>query len=74
MKIEYPMKRELSGAFLRVKRGEKYEPIDFTDMTDAELDEHFKDKSAEDLVGWIKCAIHALRDVGEQFDITRTMR
>ena len=63
------MNRNLDGVFFRIKRGEQYENVCFSDLTEAEQDEMMDGKSE----GWLKslCKILAksLYEIGEQFDI-----
>ena len=52
--------KEMTGAFVRVKRDGSWQPVDFTDLTDDELDlfaeEHSGDgwKWARFLAKWIR--------------------
>lgn len=63
------MNRNLDGIYFRVKRGENWENICFSDLTPEERDEHFKDCSAE----WWKNVAYVLADtikeIGDTFDI-----
>ena len=63
------MNRNLDGIYFRVKRGDEYENVCFTDLTDEELERI----SVERLASWWQgVAMHLrgrLRDIGEQFDI-----
>lgn len=63
------MNRNLDGVYFRVKRGEKYESICFSDMTKDERASIMADKTVE----WLKtmCEILAstLRGIGDQFNI-----
>ena len=65
------MKRNLDGCYFRVKRGEKYESVCFSDLTPKERDEMFecKEKTAE---WWKSLAYHladCLRRVGDELDV-----
>ena len=63
------MDRNLDGVYFRVKRGEKWGPVCFSDMTTEERDEIIKDRSTE----WWKSLAYILADclknIGDQFDI-----
>jgi hypothetical protein len=67
--MTYPEKRELTGAYLRIKRDGYYEPIDIADLTDSEITEHFSTR--DDAVRWLVFMVKELRQLAEQFDITR---
>lgn len=64
-------RRNLDGVYFRVKRGEKYEPICFSDLTPDERNKILDGRSEE----WLKnmCCILAdtLREIGDHFDIYR---
>jgi hypothetical protein len=51
----------MTGAFLRVKRGDKYLPVEVEFLTDEELDAAFLDRTPEALVSWIKMLCGHLR-------------
>lgn len=61
--------RNLDGCYFRVKRGDRYENICFSDLTEQEREEVCKDRPAE----WLKSLAYHLADslhnVGDQFDI-----
>lgn len=63
------MDRKLDGAFFRVKRGDEFDAVCFSDLTEAEREEVCKDRSAE----WLKSLAYHLADrlkfVGDYFDI-----
>lgn len=63
-------KRNLDGAYFRVKRGDKYEDICFSDMELYEIDEVIGyDRPAE---WWKSLALHLkerLNTIGDTFDI-----
>ena len=65
------MKRNLDGAYFRVKRDGKWENICFTDLTREEQMEVMKNRSEE----WLRSLIFVLADtigeIGEAFDIVR---
>lgn len=53
----------MTGAFLRVKRGGDYVPVEVEFLTDEEIDAAFLDRTPESLVSWIKMLCHHLRSV-----------
>lgn len=62
-------KRNLDGAYFRVKRGDKYENVCFSDMELYEIDEVCRDRPAE---WWKALALHLkerLNTIGDTFDI-----
>lgn len=63
------MKRNLDGVYFRVKRGERYENVCFSDMTTEERDSVLVDRSLE----WWKSLAYILGDVirriGDELDI-----
>lgn len=63
------MKRNLDGVYFRVKRGDKYESVCFSDMELYEIDEVCGDRPAE---WWKSLALHLkerLNTIGDTFDI-----
>ena len=65
------MDRKLDGIYLRIKRGEKYEAVCLSDMTEEELKANLR----EDKGAWLKGAvIHlalTLHEIGEMCDLVR---
>lgn len=65
------MDRKLDGIYLRIKRGEKYEAVCLSDMTEEELEANLR----EDKGAWLKGAvIHlalTLHEIGEMCDLVR---
>ena len=65
------MDRNLDGIYLRIKRGEKYEAVCLSDMTEEELEANLR----EDKGAWLKGAvIHlalTLHEIGEMCDLVR---
>lgn len=61
--------RNLDGCYFRVKRGDKYESVCFSDLTAEEREEICKDRPAE----WLKSLAYHLADtiqiIGDEFDI-----
>ena len=65
------MNRELDGIYFRVKRDGKYENICFTDMTDEEINEKFRDRPADWWCGIAMHLKHCINEIGEKFGIRR---
>lgn len=63
------LKRNLDGFYFRVRRGEKYEDLCFTDLSRDEQEELLKDKSPEFIVGLACHLAEALRKIGEEFNL-----
>lgn len=63
------MNRNLDGVYFRVKRGEKYENICFSDMTEDERDKIMEDKPVEWLKAMCEILASTLRGIGDQFNI-----
>ena len=63
------MNRNLDGCYFRVKRGDKYEPICFSDLTAEEREKMCQNRSAV----WYKSLAYHLADclktIGDHFDI-----
>ena len=68
--MEY-INRELDGVYFRIKRGDKFENICFSDLTREERESVMDGRDER----WLKYLCHiladSLRDIGEQFDIVR---
>ena len=65
----YPKKRDLDGVYFRVKRGNKWESVCFSDLTDAERHEMCVGRSDEWLVSLACIMADVLHEVGDTFDI-----
>lgn len=63
------IKRNLDGCFFRVRRGEKYENLCFSDLTRDEQEELLKDKSPEFIVGLTLHLAKIIRQIGDEFDL-----
>lgn len=63
------MDRNLDGCYFRVKRGEKYKSICFSDLDKDEKDMMTKDRNAE----WLRCLCYhlaeRLKEIGDLYDI-----
>lgn len=65
----YPIKRDLDGVYFRVKRGNKWESVCFSDLTDEERHEMFVGRSQEWLES-LACVLgDALHGLGDALDI-----
>lgn len=71
--MEYPVERDLDGIYFRVKRGDKYQSLCWTDLT---ADERKKCQPSDEeewaLSWWKTMAEHLtdmLRSIGDFFDI-----
>lgn len=53
----------MTGAYVRVKRGEKFENIEVENLTEDELKEQFLSRSPEELVAWMNLLCSTIRRV-----------
>lgn len=63
------MNRNLDGIYYRIKRNGQYENVCFTDMTEKEINETIKHRSA---TYWKSIAMHlrtCIRELGNAYDI-----
>ena len=63
------IKRNLDGSYFRVRRGEKYEDLCFTDLTRDEQETVLKDRSPEFIVGLTLHLAKIIRQIGDEFDL-----
>lgn len=63
------IKRNLDGSYFRVRRGEKYEELCFTDLTRDEQETVLKDRSPEFIVGLTLHLAKIIRQIGDEFDL-----
>lgn len=63
------LKRNLDGCYFRVRRGEKYEDLCFTDLTGDEQETVLKDRSPEFIVGLTLHLAKIIRQIGDEFDL-----
>lgn len=63
------MNRNLDGIYFRVKRGEKYESICFSDMTEEEQDYVLDNQSVFYLKNMCKMLAQTLKEIGNEFDL-----
>lgn len=61
--------RNLDGFYFRIRRGEKYEDLCFSDLTRDEQEEALKDKSPEFIVGLTCHLAEVLRKIGEELNL-----
>ena len=65
----YPIKRDLDNIYFRVQRGNQWEAICFTDLTEKEKDEILKDKNEQWLKSMVKELANNLRNIGDQLNL-----
>ena len=69
--VEYPVKRDLDGIYFRVKRGDKYHAICFSDLTKEEREAVLTGRNPE----WVKnlalILADVIRTIGDEFDIIK---
>lgn len=53
----------MTGAYLRVKRGEKFENVEVENLTEDELKAQFLSRSPEELVAWMNLLCSTIRRV-----------
>lgn len=63
------IKRNLDGCYFRVRRGEKYEDLCFTDLARDEQETVLKDRSPEFIVGLTLHLAKIIRQIGDEFDL-----
>ena len=67
------MDRNLDGVYFRIKRGDHYDNICFSDLTKTERENVLSGKSIE----WVKSLCYSLADslkeIGDQFNIVKKM-
>ena len=65
----YPKKRDLDGVYFRVKRGNEWEDVCFSDLTDTERHDVCVGRSEEWLESLACIMADTLRFVGDTFSI-----
>lgn len=65
------MNRELDGVYFRVKRGDRFENLCFSDLTEDEMKEVMENKTPEFLKSLCKRLASALREIGDDYNIVR---
>lgn len=63
------MERNLDGCYFRIRRGEKYEDLCFSDLTSDEQEAVLKDSPPEFIVGLTLHLAETLRKIGDEFDL-----
>ena len=63
------IQRNLDGVFFRMKRGDKYMNVCFSDMTEDEQDEVLKGRNEEYLRSFVKILAKTIRKIGDDLDI-----
>lgn len=61
--------RNLDGCYFRIRRGEKYENLCFSDLTSDEQEAVLKDSPPEFIVGLTLHLAETLRKIGDEFDL-----
>lgn len=61
--------RNLDGCYFRIRRGEKYENLCFSDLTSDEQEAVLKDRSPEFIVGLTLHLAETIRKIGDEFDL-----
>lgn len=69
----YPTTRALDGMYFRIKRGESWVAVCFTDMTEAERKEVMEGRSAEWLGSLALCLADRLREIADELDIVKRL-
>jgi hypothetical protein len=71
--MNVPAVRKLSGIFFRVKREDKFQSVDFTDMTEEEMHSVLKgeDRNKEWLCSLAVMLGKCVQDIGEQLDLAK---
>ena len=65
-----PLKRELDGAYFRICRDGKWQPVCFSDMTEEEMNLILKGKSKKWLISLCVGLGKRLYEIGDQLGIT----
>lgn len=63
------MNRDLDGIYFRVKRGNRWESVCFSDLSDEEMDEILKGRDVEWLKSVCKILGRTIRRIGDELDI-----
>ena len=63
------MDRNLDGVYFRMKRGEHYENVCFSDLTEEERNFVLKDREARWLESLCRHLADKLKTIGDQFNI-----
>lgn len=63
------MNRDLDGIYFRVKRGQRWESVCFSDLTDEEMDVVLEGHTADWLKSTCKILGRTIRRIGDELDI-----
>ena len=63
------MNRDLDGIYFRVKRGQRWESVCFSDLTDEEMDKVLEGHTADWLKSTCKILGRTIRCIGDELDI-----
>lgn len=63
------MKRNLDGIYFRVKDGDKYDNVCFSDLTEEQMKDVIKDRSVEWLQSLAIQLGKTIKNIGDEFDI-----
>ena len=63
------MNRDLDGMYFRVKRGQRWESVCFSDLTDEEMDVVLEGHTADWLKSTCKILGRTIRDIGDILDL-----
>ncbi|WP_293849281.1 hypothetical protein [uncultured Phascolarctobacterium sp.] len=63
------MNRDLDGIYFRVKRGQRWESVCFSDLTDEEMDVVLEGHTAEWLKNTCKILGKTIRNIGDNLDV-----
>lgn len=58
----------MTGAYVRVKRGEKFENVEVEHLTEDELKEKFETRTPEELVSWMNLLCSTIRRIEPVLD------
>ena len=67
---EYPVKRDLDGAYFRVERDGKWLNLCFSDLTETERNKIMGDKTVPWLITLCNHLANSLHAMGDAFDLT----
>lgn len=65
------MKRNLDGVYFRVKRGERFENVCFSDLTPEERDNICRPRTKEWMQKMLYIMADTIAEIGDEFDIVR---
>lgn len=63
------MNRDLDGIYFRVKRGQRWESVCFSDLTDEEMDKVLEGHTADWLKSTCKILGRTIRRIGDELEI-----